>query len=469
MTANYFPTVKKIVITMILATVAVGLRAQTAAEAQSLFARGEYAEALPALLEEAKAKPRNAAAQHMAGIALLRTGRHAEARRFLAKGTNDSKIGLAEIAFLEYDFDGADEHLDAYEKGLKRGRRKAAEPSAEAEALRERIERGRNMMERVEQLTVIDSIAVCRDDFFRIYRLSKAAGRLVGAEALFAGSGAVEGLPAYVTENGDIAIWSAPDDNENYTLRQTIRLDDGSWDDARPLGDALGEGGDAAYPFLMSDGVTLYFANDGENSLGGYDIFMTRNNGEEYLQPQNIGMPYNSPYDDYMLAIDETRGVGYWATDRNQIPGKVTIYTYLPSDTRVNCSPDDPDIADRAFIRSIKATQEPGKDYSAYLKAPAQSGMAKAESEFSMSMGNGKVYTSLSDFKNPQAREAMEQYLDRRAELVRMEQRLAALRKSYADGNHSASSDILELERRTLAARSMLTRLRNTVIRTETR
>ena len=86
-----------------------------------------------------------------------------------------------------------------------------------------------------------------------------------------------------------------------------------------------------------------------------------------------------------------------------------------------------------------------------------------------MSMGNGKVYTSLSDFKNPQAREAMEQYLDRRAELVRMEQRLAALRKSYADGNHSASSDILELERRTLAARSMLTRLRNTVIRTETR
>ncbi len=247
-------------------------------------------------------------------------------------------------------------------------------------------------------------------------------------------------------------------------------LDDGTMEAPRPLGEELSEGGDADFPFLMADGITLYFANNGENSLGGYDIFLSRRDSDgSVLQPQNIGMPFNSPYDDYMLAIDETRGVGYWATDRNQIPGKVTIYTYLPSDTRVNCSPDDPDIADRAFIRSIKATQEPGKDYSAYLKAPAQSGMAKAESEFSMSMGNGKVYTSLSDFKNPQAREAMEQYLDRRAELVRMEQRLAALRKSYADGNHSASSDILELERRTLAARSMLTRLRNTVIRTETR
>ncbi|MDE5719496.1 MAG: Get4 family protein, partial [Paramuribaculum sp.] len=132
---------KRIYIAILLAAVAtIGLKAQTLAEAESLFAQGEYAEALPTLLEEAKAKPRNTALQHKAGMALLRTGRPAEARRYLAKGTNDSRIGLAEIAFLEYDFDGADEHLDEYESGLKRGRRKAAEPSPEAEILRERIE-----------------------------------------------------------------------------------------------------------------------------------------------------------------------------------------------------------------------------------------------------------------------------------------------------------------------------------------
>jgi len=29
-----------------------------------------------------------------------------------------------------------------------------------------------------------------------------------------------------------------------------------------------------AYPFLMADGVSLYFAADGEESLGGLDIFI---------------------------------------------------------------------------------------------------------------------------------------------------------------------------------------------------
>jgi len=241
-------------------------------------------------------------------------------------------------------------------------------------------------------------------------------------------------------------------------------------EEPRSLGDELAEGGDADFPFLMADGMTLYFANTGENSLGGYDIFLSRRDSDgSVLQPQNMGMPFNSPYDDYMLAIDETRGVGYWATDRNQIPDKVTIYTYIPSDTRINYSPDDPDIADRAFIRSIKATQEPDKDYSAYLRMPEQSASVASESDFALSMGNGEVYTTLADFKNPQARNAMEQYLDSRAELARMEQRLDALRRTYASGDHAVASDILELERRVVAARSMLIRMRNTAIRIETK
>ncbi|MDE5722642.1 MAG: hypothetical protein K2H99_00455, partial [Paramuribaculum sp.] len=75
---------KRIYIAILLAAVAtIGLKAQTLAEAESLFAQGEYAEALPTLLEEAKAKPRNTALQHKAGMALLRTGRPAEARRYL--------------------------------------------------------------------------------------------------------------------------------------------------------------------------------------------------------------------------------------------------------------------------------------------------------------------------------------------------------------------------------------------------
>lgn len=43
----------------------------------------------------------------------------------------------------------------------------------------------------------------------------------------------------------------------------------------------------------MADGVTLYYASDGEGSLGGYDIFVTRYDSESssYLRPDNIECP----------------------------------------------------------------------------------------------------------------------------------------------------------------------------------
>lgn len=35
-------------------------------------------------------------------------------------------------------------------------------------------------------------------------------------------------------------------------------------------------GGLIAYPFLMQDGQTLYFAYTGPGTLGGYDLYVTR-------------------------------------------------------------------------------------------------------------------------------------------------------------------------------------------------
>ena len=71
----------------------------------------------------------------------------------------------------------------------------------------------------------------------------------------------------------------------------------------------------------MSDGITLYYASDGEGSLGGYDIFVTRYDSENgnYLRPDNIGMPFNSPANDYMYAIDEFNNIGWFASDRYQL------------------------------------------------------------------------------------------------------------------------------------------------------
>ena len=52
---------------------------------------------------------------------------------------------------------------------------------------------------------------------------------------------------------------------------------------------------------MLSDGLTLYFAAQGPESIGGYDIFMTTYDAAEgrFLKPENIGMPFNSTANDY--------------------------------------------------------------------------------------------------------------------------------------------------------------------------
>jgi hypothetical protein len=184
-------------------------------------------------------------------------------------------------------------------------------------------------------------------------------------------------------------------------------------------------------------------------------------------------MPYNSPYDDYMLAIDETTGAGWWATDRNQIPGKVTIYIFEPSEKRVNCDTDAPDLIARARITSIAATQDADTTYDLTDRiaiAHSSATDSNSDREFSISMGDfHTVYHRLSDFKNSDAREYMLQLLDTYDEITGIENRLAKLRASYANGSQSVDDEIVTLESLLDAARQRERKLTNTVVRLETK
>ena len=115
------------------------------------------------------------------------------------------------------------------------------------------------------------------------------------------------------------------------------------------------------FPYLMPDGSTLYFAQKGPKSIGGYDLFVTRYDAESgsYLRAENIGMPFSSEANDYLYAIDETNQLGYFVTDRRQPEGKVCIYVFVPNETRRVYDPvaySDNMIRSLARIDSISAT-----------------------------------------------------------------------------------------------------------------
>ena len=58
------------------------------------------------------------------------------------------------------------------------------------------------------------------------------------------------------------------------------------------------------YPFVPADGITIYFASEGHESLGGYDISCRFNTYQRLFATPKCRMPF-IPVQDYCLIIDE--------------------------------------------------------------------------------------------------------------------------------------------------------------------
>ncbi len=392
-----------------------------------------------------------------------------------------------------YDFEGARDYLDKYlakrskaeaERDNKFVGTASGEMTDWTDFLSTRISLGRSMLDRVENIEIIDSINVPADGFFEFVRLAGSAGSLVGMEEIekivsredMAALGVNDIMqPGFVTERGDEMIWVGSDSAGNSVMIESYRLADGSWDKSVKLFDYSGIFGNNVgswvdYPFLLNDGVTLYFASDGDESLGQLDIFMTRRDENEFLQPSNIGMPYNSPFNDYLYAVDEETGAGWWVTDRNRVPDSVTIYTFIPKEIRENYPVDTPDLASRARVSSIADTWQEGKDYDRLRRSIASVGerrTVRSAEEFDFQLPDGRVLHRISDFHAPMARTAMKNYLKEKAHADSLRSRLAAMRADYARGDHKQASEILRLEKSIEQLSVTLRSLANEVITLE--
>lgn len=386
-----------------------------------------------------------------------------------SKGYGPANLYLGRLAFLKYDFDGASNFYSDY----KRHREKTGQVVGETvEELEGELAVAENSLSRVEKIAIVDSIAVPKDDFFKAYRLSGSSGRLVTPDEIPFKDHRNGAVMAFVSENEDYMMWGEPDSIGNIHLVDALRLTDGNWQTPSPVADHLGNGRFADYPFMMPDGVTLYYASNGNGSMGGYDIFVASRDAStgDYLQPQNIGMPYNSPYDDYMLAIDEENGIGWWATDRNRLGDNLTVYVYIVNDLRKNYDPDDDDIISMACINDYRITQDASdrQRYQDALATISSSGENKYKNrvDFDFPIGKGQYYHSMSDFKNKVAFDAMTVYLQACKNLETDEKKLAALRRRYpVNKADNVKEEILKLEKNIEIKRIELTKLRSDVYR----
>lgn len=83
-------------------------------------------------------------------------------------------------------------------------------------------------------------------------------------------------------------------------------------------------------PYLSPDEQTLYFASDGHETMGGYDIFKSTYDSvaKKWSEPINLGFPINSPDDEMHFKLNPDQMSGYFTSNRLNTFGDYDIFFF---------------------------------------------------------------------------------------------------------------------------------------------
>lgn len=305
------------------------ISAQKIADAEAFFNAQDYEKAWDIYQNLLKKKPTDGLLNFKAARCLVEMKQPLEAIPYFTvaaeKKQFQSYLFLGNIFFDDYQFAKAVEAYDKYLASVVIDTDKVALLLAKAQL-------GADMIERVEDIEVLDSVSIPQSEILPFFRrhLDKEMGQIGTFSEIFKTS-KNPNCYGFVSGRKDRIICAEPNGNQ-MNLQISYRLLDG-WSKSTLLSEKLNSDKNENYPFVLSDGITIYFASEGHESLGGYDIFKSRFNSStnDYLSPQNIGMPFNSPFNDYLLIIDEINNMGWFVTDRYQKEGFVVIYKFVPN------------------------------------------------------------------------------------------------------------------------------------------
>ncbi|MFH0894752.1 MAG: hypothetical protein V2A54_09970 [Bacteroidota bacterium] len=93
------------------------------------------------------------------------------------------------------------------------------------------------------------------------------------------------------------------------------KLSNGEWGPPLNLGPGINTQFDEDSPFFDKDDRTLYFSSEGHKTMGGFDIFISTASDDGYWsEPENIGYPINTPFDDIYFKPTFNEKRAYYST-----------------------------------------------------------------------------------------------------------------------------------------------------------
>lgn len=147
-------------------------------------------------------------------------------------------------------------------------------------------------------------------------------------------------LPAPInSDNWEPSMSITPDENTVFfasnrpgglggtDIYMVKKLPNGVWAQPQNLGEPINSKYDEDSPFILSDGKTLYFSSNSDRSMGGYDIFVSQlEEGNAWTTPENLGYPINTPHDDLYFSLSTDGKTMYLSSIHAEGKGDKDIY-----------------------------------------------------------------------------------------------------------------------------------------------
>ena len=430
---------KKILLFIVCITSSIVLFGQTHSSADKLFQEGEDGAAQEAYGALLKRYPTEALYLYRYARCAQELGDDTTAIQYFDKAGDRYKLKyfyLGESYMRLWRVEEAIEAYNAYLSTLKEPNERElhiAQQIAKAEKLQ-------RYLRRTERIQVIDSVEVAMDSMLEVCRLSAEAGTL-RLDSLHS--------TVYTNQRGDRQMRTAVVDSARVLVTTHLLLD--QWTQPDTLPENINFTNEQCSPYVLNDGVTLYYAAKDSNGLGGLDIYVSRYNmaTENYTTPENLGFPYNSTANEYLFVLDEMHQIGYLATDRFAAEGRVHVYSFaIPQQKQYwrNIATDSlVAYARLERFEKFETDTMPNSSMGAVTEENADE-----IGDFCFIINDSVVYKKLNDFQNVSAKEKYLAWKKADEQYRNEQEQLATLRLQYASAEETIKKEltpiILQLE-----------------------
>ena len=310
---------KRIILLIIILHAVFSLHSQTkSAEALSLFRGGNYAEAAEIYASLLKQNSRDVANNYYYGVCLyyLNQDKYDAIQRLKLSSSRpvspDVFYYLGKLYQQTYEMQLA---VEQFERFLTLNKTESPKVD-DAKIALENCRSAANLVNKYFNIETLRKDTVEKSRLLDYIHLSEDAGELMMSEKFFR-NGVDANQVIFKTERGNEVLFPAKETDGTWNLYKIVKLLD-SWNDPQPLDATINSESNEFYPFLLIDGVTLYFSSDRPGGMGKLDIYQSYYDSETgtYSEPANLGPPFNSPEDDFLLVPDVYAGRAWFATNR---------------------------------------------------------------------------------------------------------------------------------------------------------